>query len=231
MFEEVAPRYDLLNHVLSGWLDRRWRRRAAGRLAAIAPAGPVLDLCCGTGDQALAVAALGRRVAAVDYCLPMLDRARAKLRRGNAPAAPAAADALALPFATGSFAAVTIAFGVRNVADPRAALSEIARVLAPGGAVLILEFALPRRRPVRAAYLLYFRHLLPAIASLASARAEAYRYLRDSVLEFPQREGLRPLLEEAGLEAIGWTDLSAGTVCLYEGRRPGVAVREGSARA
>jgi demethylmenaquinone methyltransferase/2-methoxy-6-polyprenyl-1,4-benzoquinol methylase len=219
MFAAVAPRYDLLNHLLSASLDRRWRRRAAERVAA-APPGAVLDLCSGTGDQAIAIARGGRRVAAVDSCLPMLGRAQRKLRRQGLPAAPVVGDALALPFAASSFAAVTVAFGVRNVEDPAAALREIHRVLAPGGRILILEFALPRRPLVRQAYLLYFRRVLPAIAALTSPRGPAYRYLRDSVLAFPQREAFRPLLERAGLVDVGWIELSAGTVCLYEGTKP-----------
>jgi demethylmenaquinone methyltransferase/2-methoxy-6-polyprenyl-1,4-benzoquinol methylase len=218
MFAAVAPRYDLLNHLLSASLDRHWRRRAADRVA-MAPPGPALDLCSGTGDQAIAIARGGRRVAAVDSCLPMLGRAQRKLRRRNLPAAPAVGDALALPFAAASFAAVTVAFGVRNVEDPAAALREIHRVLAPGGRALILEFAVPPRPLVRRVYLLYFRHLLPAIASLTSPLGPAYRYLRDSVLEFPQREAFRPLLERAGFQDVSWLDLSAGTVCLYEGTR------------
>jgi demethylmenaquinone methyltransferase/2-methoxy-6-polyprenyl-1,4-benzoquinol methylase len=219
MFAAVSPRYDLLNHLLSASQDRRWRRQAARRVAS-APAGPVLDLCSGTGDQAIAVARSGRSVAAVDSCLPMLARARGKLRRRPLPAAPLVGDALALPFAPSSFAAVTVAFGVRNVEDPAAALAEIHRVLVPGGRVLILEFAVPRRPLVRWAYLLYFRHVLPAIASLTSPRGPAYRYLRDSVLEFPQREAFRPFLERAGLVDVGWRELSGGTVCLYEARKP-----------
>ena len=230
MFGAVAPRYDLLNHLLSGCLDRRWRRRAAQRASAAAPPGPVLDLCTGTGDQAIAVARAGRSVAAVDSCLPMLGRARTKLRRQTVAAVPAAADALSLPFAENCFAAVTIAFGVRNVEDPAAALAEIERVLAPGGRVVVLEFALPRRRAMRAAYLLYFRYLLPAIAALVSPRGPAYRYLRDSVLEFPQRDGFRPLLEAAGFEEVSWTDLSAGAVCLYEGCKPSAQPQPASPR-
>ncbi|HVR30344.1 MAG TPA: ubiquinone/menaquinone biosynthesis methyltransferase [Thermoanaerobaculia bacterium] len=220
MFGAVAPRYDLLNHLLSASLDRSWRRRAAERVSAAAPAGPVLDLCSGTGDQAVAVARGGRPVAAVDSCLPMLGRARSKLRGQAASAAPAAADALSLPFSDARFAAVTIAFGLRNVEDPAAALAEIERVLAPRGTLVVLEFAVPRRYLVRAAYLLYFRHLVPAIAAVLSPRGPAYRYLRDSVLEFPQRDALRPMLEGAGFEQVSWTDLSGGTVCLYQGSKP-----------
>jgi demethylmenaquinone methyltransferase/2-methoxy-6-polyprenyl-1,4-benzoquinol methylase len=150
----------------------------------------------------------------------MLALAKGKLRRRGLPVAPAAGDALALPFAAGIFAAVTVAFGVRNVEDPAAALAEIHRVLAPGGRVLILEFAVPRRPVIRSAYLLYFRHVLPAIASLTSKRGPAYRYLRDSVLAFPQREAFRQLIERAGLVDATWQELSGGTVCLYEARKP-----------
>lgn len=219
MFDGVAPRYDLLNHVLSVCLDVVWRRRAAASLAATTD-GPVLDLCSGTGDQARAVHRRGLAVTGVDFSLSMLARARRKLRRlRGAPAALVAADALSLPFAKGRFGGATVAFGVRNVADLDSALAEMARVLRPRGRVAILEFAVPRRWPVRPLYLFYFRRVLPWIGWLLSPRGAAYEYLRDSVLEFPQRHGFLAHLERGGFEEAAWRDLAGGVVCLYTARR------------
>ncbi len=219
MFAGVAPRYDLLNHLLSGSLDVVWRRRAAAALE-LAPGSRALDLCCGTGDQALAVRARGARVAAADFCLPMLALARRKYARagGRAPAG-LAADALALPVADRSFAGATVAFGLRNVADLDAALGELHRALRPGGTLVVLEFALPRRALLRRFYLVYFRRVLPLLGRLLSPRGSAYSYLPGSVLEFPQRDGFLARMAAAGFGDLSWRDLSAGVVCLYRGRR------------
>jgi demethylmenaquinone methyltransferase/2-methoxy-6-polyprenyl-1,4-benzoquinol methylase len=226
MFAGVAPRYDLLNHVLSGALDVLWRRRAAAALGLGAGAR-VLDLCSGTGDQAVAVARRGPRVAAADFCLPMLTRSRRKfaaLERaggGRGRAAPLAADALALPFPPGSFDGATVSFGLRNVEDLDAGLRALAAALRLGGRLAVLEFALPENRLLRGLYLFYFRRLLPAIGRLLSPRGSAYSYLPASVLEFPQRRGLTERLERAGFTDAGWRDLAGGTVCLYTATRGG----------
>jgi demethylmenaquinone methyltransferase/2-methoxy-6-polyprenyl-1,4-benzoquinol methylase len=220
MFAGVAPRYDLLNHVLSGWLDRSWRKTAARSVAESAPPGPVLDLCCGTGDQAIAIRSAGRQVFASDFCLPMLLRAGGKRAAdGRRIAGLALSDALSPPFSPASFSAVTVSFGVRNVADLDLALRRMHELLKPGGRVVVLEFALPRFAPLRALYMAYFRFVLPGIARLLSGRGAAYRYLRDSVLDFPQRDGFTEHLEEAGFSDARWSDLSAGTVCLYTATR------------
>lgn len=219
MFGAVAPSYDRLNHLLSLQLDRLWRRRLARRLRSTSR--PVLDLCAGTGDQALALARRGAEVAAVDFSLPMLTRARDKFAaEGEDPSVdPVAADALHLPFAADTFGAVTVAFGIRNVADLGRALREMHRVLAPEGQLLVLEFGLPENRLVRSLYLLYFRRLLPLVGSLVSRHASAYHYLSDSVLEFPQRGELTEKLASAGFVGAEWTDLTLGTVCLYTARK------------
>jgi demethylmenaquinone methyltransferase/2-methoxy-6-polyprenyl-1,4-benzoquinol methylase len=226
MFAGVAPRYDLLNHLLSGALDFVWRRRAAAALG-LGGGARVLDLCSGTGDQAVAVARRGPRVAAADFCLPMLTRSRRKfaaLERaggGRGRAAPLAADALALPFPPGSFDGATVSFGLRNVEDLDAGLRALAAALRLGGRLAVLEFALPENRLLRGLYLFYFRRLLPAIGRLLSPRGSAYSYLPASVLEFPQRRGLTERLERAGFTDAGWRDLAGGTVCLYTATRGG----------
>ncbi len=217
MFGAVAPRYDLLNHLLSASLDRVWRRRAAAAMAAAT--GPVLDLCCGTGDQALALHRRGRQVIAADFCLPMLALARRKYRRaGQGSPWGLAGDALGLPFPAESFAGVTVSFGLRNVADLDVALVEMHRVLEPGGCAAILEFTIPTNRLLRGGYLFYFRHLLPTIGRLVSASHSAYSYLPSSVLEFPQRQNFLDRMERAGFTATSYRELSAGIVALYTGR-------------
>ncbi len=218
MFAGVAPRYDLLNHLLSGALDLVWRWRSARALADVAGA-PVLDLCCGTGDQALAVAKRGAKVAAGDFCVPMLALAKKKKAPARAlPPAWLAADALSLPFPDGHFAAATVSFGLRNVADLDRALRELRRVLRPGGVLSVLEFALPENRLVKGLYLFYFLNVLPAIGKLVSPRGSAYNYLPNSVLPFPQRREFTDRMNAAGFDESEWKNLSFGTVCLYTGR-------------
>ena len=221
MFARVAHRYDLLNHLLSGSVDRLWRRRAARSLARTLPEGArVLDLCCGTGDQAEALRRRGFDVVAADFCMPMLALAQPKFARGERRRPrPVNADALALPMADGEFDGATVSFGLRNVADLDVALAEVARVLRPGGEVAILEFTVPVWQPMRGFYLFYFRHLLPRIGHWVSGDASAYTYLPESVLEFPQREGFVASLARAGLESGRFESLSGGILCLYRARR------------
>ena len=221
MFAGVAPRYDLLNHLLSGSLDVLWRRRAVAALG-LPPESDVLDLCCGTGDQATALRKRGARVAAADFCVPMLAIARRKFARlGRPRPAALAADALALPFPTGRFQGATVSFGLRNVADLDASLRQLAGVLRPGGKLVVLECAIPRWQPLKAFYLFYFLRLLPWIGSLVSPQGSAYTYLPKSVLNFPQRQGFLDRMAAAGFTDLAWEDLSGGTVCIYQGRIPG----------
>lgn len=218
MFAGVAPRYDLLNHLLSANLDVVWRKRAA-QVLDLPPGAPAADICCGTGDQAVALRRRGARVAAADFCIPMLALARHKFARQTAPRPGAlAADAMALPFPERRFAGATVSFGLRNVADLDAALGELARVLKPGGKLVVLEFAVPRLRPLRALYLFYFLRLLPWIGRLVSHRGSAYSYLPESVLSFPQRQGFLDRMAAVGFTDLAWEDLSGGIVCLYSGR-------------
>lgn len=221
MFARVAPRYDLLNRLLSLSLDRVWRRRLASSLTL--PAGArLLDLCSGTGDQAEALRQRGYHVAAADFCLPMLSRSRPKFARGASPhPAPLQADALRLPFRDGSFDGATVSFGLRNVADLDRALTEIARVVRAGGELGVLEFTVPRWQPIRALYLLYFLKLLPAIGRAVSGDAGAYSYLPESVLRFPQNAEFARCLERHGFAATSSEGLSGGILALYRARRSG----------
>ena len=219
MFGRVAHRYDLLNHLLSGSLDRLWRRRLA-RAIGLPPGSRLLDLCSGTGDQAQALRGRGYRVAAADFCLPMLALSRGKFARGSPPRpSPLQADALTLPFPSASFDGATVSFGLRNVSDLDRALGELARVVRAGGVLGVLEFTVPVRQPMRALYLAYFRHLLPAIGSRISGDADAYRYLPESVLGFPQRGRFVERLESAGFREGRFMSLSGGILCLYLARR------------
>ncbi len=221
MFGEIARRYDLLNHLLSGGMDRRWRRRTV-RLAP-AGEGPVLDVCTGTADLALAYwrAGGGRvRVVGADFCRPMLARAREKCRRlaAERDVCLIEADAQQLPFADNVFQVVSVAFGLRNLSDPDRGLREMARVCRPGGRVAVLEFGLPRSRPARGVYGWYFRHVLPRIGQvLARNRQGAYNYLPASVGEFPQGEALAARLRTAGLGDVRCWAFTLGIAALYVG--------------
>ena len=221
MFGEIAPRYDFLNRLLSFGIDRSWRRRAVRR-AVSSPGGRVLDLCCGTGDLALELAAAGAEVHGADFTGPMLVRAHEKAaapkRKGAAPAW-VRADAMALPYADASFDAVTIAFGIRNVVDPRAALAECRRVLRPGGSLLVLEFFPIRNRLWKAVFGFYFAKVLPLLARVVRAgRTGAYTYLPASVEEFAQVEEFRGWMEEAGLDEVEDRPLTGGVARLVVGR-------------
>lgn len=217
MFAGVAPRYDLLNHLLSATLDVSWRKKAAASLE-LTEDSRVLDLCCGTGDQALAVRKRGGRVVAGDFCLPMLALAKRKYQRYETRRpAGLAADALELPFAGRTFAAATVSFGLRNVADLDAALAEMRRVLEQRGRIAILEFAVPEAGWKKRPYLFYFERVLPLLGRLVSPRGSAYSYLPSSVLDFPQRGAFLARMEAAGFEQVRSRDLSGGTVCLYSG--------------
>ncbi len=219
MFGAVAPRYDLLNRLLSASLDVVWRRKAAAALELSDPA-PVLDLCCGTGDQALALRQRGANVVAADFCVPMLAIANRKYDRLEAHRPNGlAGDALTLPFEDERFSAATVAFGLRNVADLDTALIEIRRVLKPEGQTAFLEFTVPSLWLLRAPYLFYFRTVLPWIGRRLSGRGSAYSYLPESVLEFPQRQAFLDRMKAAGFRDLACRDLSGGIVNLYTGRR------------
>jgi demethylmenaquinone methyltransferase/2-methoxy-6-polyprenyl-1,4-benzoquinol methylase len=221
MFDRVAARYDVLNSVMSAGLHHRWRRRAAER-TALAPGDAALDVCCGTGDLALELA---RRVApdghvvGCDFSEPMLDLAREKAT-ATAPGAVRFewADALRLPYDAGRFDAVTVGFGVRNLADLDRGLREMARVLRPGGRLVILEITQPRRPPLSTFYALWFDRIVPALGSL-SGDPEAYAYLPESVRSFPDPHGLAAKMDSAGLHRIRYTVLAGGIIAIHSGIR------------
>jgi demethylmenaquinone methyltransferase/2-methoxy-6-polyprenyl-1,4-benzoquinol methylase len=217
MFEGVAPRYDLLNRVLSLGIDRGWRRRVVDSLE-LRPEHVVLDLCCGTGDLALEIAPHARSVAC-DFTWSMLTRARKKSQAASRPIALAAADALKLPFDDGRFDRATVAFGVRNLEDLGAGLREILRVLKPGGRVAILEFSHPNRWWLKVPYRIYLEWILPAIGGLLSSKEDAYRYLAESIQGFPEPELLVELLRESGFESPTYERLSYGIVAIHTGTR------------
>jgi demethylmenaquinone methyltransferase/2-methoxy-6-polyprenyl-1,4-benzoquinol methylase len=224
MFSEIAPRYDLLNHLLSLGIDRAWRRGALSRLGwERRPTGTYLDLCAGTLDVA---AMLSRQpgfqglVVGADFAEPMLCAGRAKAR-GDV-VAPVVADALTLPLASESCDGAIVAFGIRNVAGLAAALAEVHRVLSTGARFVILEFSTPRLTLVRALYLLYFRRLLPLIGRMVSGHPTAYRYLPESVRAFPESAVLGAAMSSAGFRNVSWTALSLGIAAIHVGEKPGM---------
>ncbi len=230
MFSRIAPRYDLLNHLLSLQLDRVWRRRVARRFQHILTRGDAraLDVCCGTGDLTAALARKGRAlVFGSDFAHPMLLRAREKAMRWRradprslGPNRYAEADALQLPFPNASFDLVAAAFGFRNLTNYELGLKEIYRVLRPGGEVGILEFAEPRGALFGPLYRFYFTRILPRLGGAISGSAAAYSYLPSSVAKFPQPEELSALMSRAGFADVRFERWSGGVVALHIARRP-----------
>ncbi|HET6360887.1 MAG TPA: class I SAM-dependent methyltransferase, partial [Gemmatimonadota bacterium] len=218
MFDAMAPRYDLFNDVLSAGIHRRWRADAV-ELLDPAPGARYLDLCAGTLDLARLVAAraTGSPVVGADFSLPMLAAGSAKLAGPKIPVLPVAADALRLPFADGAFRGLTIGFGLRNLADFDAGLREMARVLEPGGRLVVLEFTVPPGRVFRGLYHAYFHHVLPRVGAWISGQAPAARYLPDSVSRFPRAGELAELVAAAGFERVRWRYLSRGIAALHVG--------------
>lgn len=217
IFSEIAPRYDLLNHVLSLNIDRRWRRRAVEELGwRDVPDGLYLDACAGTYDLSLALArrpGFEGRVVASDFARPMLVEGRSKL--DGERVRPLCGDTLRLPFPDERFDGATVGFGVRNLADLDAGLRELARVLRSGGRLVILEFTLPTNPVLRRLYLLYFERVLPVVGRLVSGHRWAYRYLPASVKEFPAPPELARRLREAGFRRARWTTLTLGIAAIH----------------
>ncbi|NHC14926.1 demethylmenaquinone methyltransferase [Motilibacter deserti] len=218
MFDDVAPRYDLANGVLSLGQDRLWRR-AVLRAVDPRPRDRVLDLAAGTGTSSLPFAAAGAQVVAADFSLGMLRAGHAK--RSSTPGlAFAAADALHLPFADGAFDAVTISFGLRNVSDTDLALRELLRVTRPGGRLVVCEFSTPTFRPFRTVYSGYLMRALPRVARRVGTNGPAYAYLAESISAWPGQEDLARRVAGAGWQDVEWRDLTGGIVALHRGRKP-----------
>jgi demethylmenaquinone methyltransferase/2-methoxy-6-polyprenyl-1,4-benzoquinol methylase len=224
MFGNIARHYDLLNHLLSLNVDRYWRWRTT-RLAPPKGHEPILDVCTGTGDLALAYdrAARGRvPIVGSDFCLPMLLPARDKTRRRHAAERVryVEADTQCLPFPDDVFQLTTVAFGLRNVTNTDRGLKEMVRVTRPGGRVAVLEFSRPRHWLFGRLYKAYFRWLLPAVGQMVSrSRDHAYNYLPASVLEFPDGEALAERMRQQGLTAVTWYQLTFGIATLYVGTK------------
>jgi demethylmenaquinone methyltransferase/2-methoxy-6-polyprenyl-1,4-benzoquinol methylase len=231
MFGAIAPKYDLMNHLLSMNVDRYWRWRTVRR---VRPSGtaPILDLCTGTGDLALAyrrAAAAGTPVVGADFCHEMLVVGAQKSQQADDGSVRfLEADAQALPLPDEAFQIVSVAFGLRNVADTDRGLAEMTRVCRPGGRVAVLEFSQPTWLPMRLVYGFYFRHVLPRVGELLSPnRDEAYRYLPASVGEFPCGEALVERMRGAGLVDVTFTPLTFGVATLYVGTKPSAASKTG----
>ena len=220
MFGTIAPRYDFLNRMLSFGIDRRWRKKAV-RLLKYREGARILDVATGTGDVALEIARTTPstvKITGADFCKEMVDLGR--IKAAQSPYADRIDFKVApcedLPFPNETFDSITIAFGIRNVVDRKLGLAEMWRVLRPGGRMIILEFSTPRSQLFRQIYYFYFRRLLPVIGGLIS-KYNAYKYLPDSVLEFPSHEEFAVMIEEAGFRSVHIKELTFGIASIYVG--------------
>jgi demethylmenaquinone methyltransferase/2-methoxy-6-polyprenyl-1,4-benzoquinol methylase len=220
MFDRIADRYDLMNSVMTAGMHHRWRERAAD-LARVGPGDAALDVCCGTGDLALELA--GRvgpwgRIVGLDFSAPMLEFARAKAR--DVPRVEwVQGNALELPFADAEFDAATVGFGARNVVDLEGGIAEMARVVRPGGRVVILEITTPRRPPLSWFYSVWFDRIVPVLGTLAGDR-DAYTYLPDSVRRFPPAHELAALMHATGLRDVRYLILAGGIIAVHSASVP-----------
>ena len=218
MFAEIAPRYDLLNHVLSLNIDKRWRRfvirKVADRLRE--PGSKALDLCCGTAELSIELAALAPTVG-VDFCHPMLALGRKKLYRRSLPVELVEGDALLCPMGDESFNVVTIAFGLRNLESITDGLREVYRLLKPGGRAAVLEFSHPQIPVFRDVFHFYFTRVLPGIGNAVSGSSFAYRYLPESVLAFPDQNALAEAMRAVGFSSVSYYNLAGGIAAVHLG--------------
>lgn len=218
MFDRIAPRYDLMNRVMSAGLDIRWRRRAAAA-ADLSLGDRALDVCCGTGDLTIE---LGHRVGprgsavGIDFSEAMLVRAREKSDRSTAPLTFVQGDALALPFEDDDMDAATVAFGARNLSDLGGGIREMVRVVRPGGRIVILEITRPRR--LRALHALWFDRVVPRVGALVGRDSAAYSYLPASAKRFPEPEDLAALMHEMGVDDVTYRTFMGGIVALHVGQ-------------
>ena len=219
MFGRIAGRYDLLNHLLSGNVDKRWRQVVAKRVrAGIFGEALILDVACGTGDLSLSLfESTGARVIGTDFCRPMLSIAAGKLPK---QITLVEGDALSLPFKDSTFDVVSIAFGLRNLSDISSGLKELRRILKPQGRVAVLEFSRPSNSILRTLFGIYFRNFLPLLGGIISGSRSAYTYLPSSVAQFPDQQQLASLIEQAGFDQVSYENLTGGIAALHLGRRP-----------
>lgn len=225
MFAQIAPQYDRLNHLLSLNIDKSWRNKTVQAMRSAAKHS-LLDVCTGTGDLAAAFATQTNceKIVATDFCAPMLEIARKKQVRDSIAASRLSyleADAQELPFDDNSFEAVTVAFGIRNVADTLLGLKEMLRVCKPGGRIGVLEFSKPSWPVLKQFYSGYFRYVLPKIGqTFARNESSAYEYLPQSVSEFPCGEAFMELMRQAGYDSVTQQPMTFGVVTLYLGNKP-----------
>ncbi|HVS20349.1 MAG TPA: bifunctional demethylmenaquinone methyltransferase/2-methoxy-6-polyprenyl-1,4-benzoquinol methylase UbiE [Pyrinomonadaceae bacterium] len=217
MFARISPRYDLLNHLLSANIDKRWRRAVIRALRPQVPANAqLLDVACGTGDLSIELFEnFGGPVVGLDFCRPMLELAAVKA----AQLSFVEGDALQLPFADSSFDAVTIGFGLRNLSSVERGLSELRRILKPQGWVAILEFSRPSVPGFRALVSVFYKHLLPRLGGWISGSRSAYEYLPDSISRFPDQRTLAAMMRAAGFDKVSFRNLTGGVVALHTGQR------------
>jgi len=223
MFARIAKRYDLLNHLLSGNIDKRWRRLVAEEVRKRLPASQarILDVACGTGDLSLTLFEFTKaQVTATDFCRPMLDIAVRKALQRRRSIRFVEGDALGLPFLDGAFDAVTIGFGLRNVAALEDGLRELLRILKPGGCLAVLEFSKPQTPGLRRLFQVYFTKLLPLMGGAISGSRSAYTYLPDSVQRFPDQEELASLIRKVGFDQVSYQNLTGGIAALHLAQRP-----------
>lgn len=224
MFGQIAPKYDRMNHLLSMNVDRYWRWKTVRKVPPKSNGQPILDLCTGTGDLALAYSKKAdpeTTIIGADFCHEMLEIAKQKQSTAKISTERmdfVEADAQYLPFRDDTFQIVCVSFGLRNVSDTAKGLAEMSRVCAPGGSVVVLEFSTPRMQPIKGAYQWYFRNVLPRIGqALARNDSDAYQYLPDTVGEFPAYEDLAAMMIESGLSSVDFYPLNFGIATLYVG--------------
>lgn len=224
MFDEVAHKYDRTNAALSAGNSWLWRFHTVRAIAPVA-GERILDVAAGTGTSSAAIARSGAEVVAADFSPGMIGVGRRK----HPSIEFVEADALSLPFTANEFDAVTISFGLRNIEDPRTALNEMFRVLKPGGRIVVCEFSTPPRAILRAAYDAYLKHVMPRVVGLSSSNPEAYRYLADSIHDWPDQATLSQWLRGAGFTRVAYRNLTSGVVALHRGHKPARAQRSKAA--
>lgn len=222
MFSGIAGKYDFLNHFLSVNIDKRWRRKVSAKLKNVLenPSAVVLDVACGTGDLSLELKTAGKaKVIGTDFCRPMLEIAKEKTVKENEKIPYIEGDGMNLAFETGTFDAVTIAFGLRNFSNWQDGLNELHRVLKRGGHLAILEFSAPVVPGFRQAFQFYFSHVLPRIGGAVSGSRGAYEYLPDSVSRFPDQKKLAEMMREIGFEKVEYKNLTGGIAAIHTGTK------------